>query len=94
MEVLDSELRRRIVFVLRDGELNAGEIARRLELHRPTLSHHLGELVLAKLLLCRHERAFRYYRLDRANVLAAWDTWVNASRRSPPRALPKRVHVA
>lgn len=47
--------RLRIVGLLRDGPLNAGDVGRRLDLEQTNASHHLGVLRSAGLLVARRE---------------------------------------
>ncbi|RCG33113.1 ArsR family transcriptional regulator [Sphaerisporangium album] len=67
-------VRRRILVMLRDGRLSAGEIAERFEISRPAVSRHLR--VLRESGLVRDDLAGRrrLYRLDtgRFAELAEW----------------------
>ena len=56
--------RRRLLRMLRGGELPAGEIARRLELKPATVSHHLAQLRSAGLVRVRREGQQRIYALN------------------------------
>jgi DNA-binding transcriptional ArsR family regulator len=52
-----------ILRVLRDGEMRAGEVARRFKLTRPAISQHLRALAEAKLVSERREGTSRFYRI-------------------------------
>ena len=48
-KALADPTRRRILEYLRDGDLNAGEIAERFDMTKPSISHHLSQLKQARL---------------------------------------------
>ena len=73
---LDNPVRRRIVTLLRDRELSAGDISQALGRPRPGISHHLALLAQAGIVTRRLSGAFRYYRLDLERALAAWDAYL------------------
>ena len=56
--------RRRLLRLLRDGELPAGELAVRLQLKPATVSHHLALLRGAELVRVRREGQQRIYALN------------------------------
>lgn len=56
--------RRKLLRMLRSGELPAGEIARRLELKPATVSHHLAQLRSAGLVRVRRDGQQRIYALN------------------------------
>lgn len=56
--------RLRIVGVLADREATVGELAERLSLTEPTVSHHLARLKDVELVTVRAEGTSRWYRLD------------------------------
>lgn len=56
--------RRKILKLLNDGELNAGEIGQSFELTPPTLSHHLSILKAADLIRQRREGTQLIYSLN------------------------------
>lgn len=56
--------RRKLLRMLRSGELPAGEIARRLELKPATVSHHLAQLKAAGLVRVRRDGQQRIYALN------------------------------
>lgn len=65
-----------IVTLLGNRELSAGDIAKALSRPRPGVSHHLSVLLENGIVTCRHERGFRYYRLEPRRALAAWDEYL------------------
>lgn len=48
-KALSDPTRRRILEYLREGDLNAGEIAERFDMTKPSISHHLSLLKQARL---------------------------------------------
>jgi DNA-binding transcriptional ArsR family regulator len=72
--------RRRIVEMLADGELPAGEIADRFDVSGPAISQHLRVLREARLVCVRVEGQRRIYELDPAG-LAELDQWLTRVRR-------------
>jgi DNA-binding transcriptional ArsR family regulator len=66
--------RRGILRLLRDGEMNAGEIAARFPLGKPAMSHHLATLRAAGFLDSRKEAQTIWYALnpDGLKAIAAW----------------------
>jgi DNA-binding transcriptional ArsR family regulator len=73
---LESDVRRRILELLRDGELSAGEISRRLGRRFAGVSHHLSSLRFLGLVTFRRDGASLIYRLDRPAAFAAWDAYL------------------
>ncbi len=87
-------MRRRILEMLRAGELPVGELARRLPILRPAVSKHLGVLAEAGLVRHRAVGTRHLYAVDPAGVEVArgwfdalWDealgafaTYVDAAR--------------
>ena len=63
-KALADEQRRRLLRVLRGGELPAGEIARHLDLSPATVSHHLAQLRAAELVRMRKDGQQRIYALN------------------------------
>jgi DNA-binding transcriptional ArsR family regulator len=66
--------RRKILALIRDRELPAGEIARRFDVTRPAISQHLGVLRDAGLITERRSGTSRLYRARPAGTaeLRAW----------------------
>ena len=67
--------RRRILELLADGELEAGEIAAQFSISRPGVSRHLRVLRESGLVRVRPEAQRRHYSLDPA-PLAELDAWL------------------
>ena len=62
MRALAEPRRRRILELVRDGELTAGEIASTFDVSRPAVSQHVSVLKQAGLLAERREGTRRLYR--------------------------------
>jgi len=73
-DILDNNIRREIMILLRDRELRAMEIARRVKRGGPAVSAHLTRLAEAGLLRCRHEGVYRYYGVETQRAFAAWNS--------------------
>lgn len=56
--------RREILHLLRQGSLNAGELAEHFEMTSATLSYHLALLKKAGLIVEKREKNFRQYTLN------------------------------
>ncbi|MBO4418616.1 MAG: winged helix-turn-helix transcriptional regulator [Oscillospiraceae bacterium] len=63
-KVLADPQRREILLLLRDGRLNAGEIAQRLGIGSTALSYHLKLLKGAELVLEYREKNYIYYEVN------------------------------
>jgi DNA-binding transcriptional ArsR family regulator len=74
-EAIAEPTRRRIVELLADAELSAGEIASQFPTSRPGISRHLRVLHAAGLVKARREGTRRLYSLDPA-PLAEVDAWL------------------
>ena len=84
--------RRRILTLVRDGELSAGEIAAHFDVSRPAVSQHLNVLKEASLVIERRNGTRRLYRarpegLDelRAFLDGFWDERLEALKREAER---------
>jgi len=80
MESLAEPNRRRIVELLRDGELSVGDLVRGTGLAQPAVSKHLKVLKEAGLVEVRREAQRRLYRI-RLQPLAELDAWLEPYRR-------------
>ena len=68
--MLQDERRQEILILLFDtDDLSVTELAARLSLSRPAVSHHLKLLLDANLLSCRKSGKERYYRLELNSAL-------------------------
>lgn len=63
-KALSDKTRRQILRYLRDGEMNAGEIADRFEMSKPSISHHLSILKQADLISDRRQGQNIIYALN------------------------------
>lgn len=63
-KALADPTRRRILRLLRESELSAGEIAAQFDMSAPSVSHHLAALTSAKLIRVRREGPKLIYSLD------------------------------
>lgn len=63
-KALSDQQRREILAMLREGRLNAGEIAEKLNVTPAALSYHLKLLKSAELVLEYKEKNFIYYELN------------------------------
>jgi len=84
--------RRRILTLVRDGELSAGEIAEHFDVTRPAVSQHLTVLKEAGLVDERRNGTRRLYRARpeglselRAFLEAFWDERLDALKREAER---------
>src|SRR4051794_28277802 len=68
-QVLGDLSRVRIVWLLSQGEYYVGEIARKLLMSQPAVSHHLRTLRNLKLVKVRKEGRTSYYRLDDRHIV-------------------------
>jgi DNA-binding transcriptional ArsR family regulator len=73
--------RRKILQLLRLGEMNAGELAEHFDMAKPSLSHHFAVLKEAELVTSRREGQQIYYGLNTTAmedlVTAIWDLFPN-----------------
>jgi len=81
-EALADPTRRRILEMLSERELAAGEIARRFDMTPPAVSQHLKILRNAALVRVRNDAQRRMYALDPTG-LAEFEQWL--SRTMPPQ---------
>jgi DNA-binding transcriptional ArsR family regulator len=70
-------IRRRVLELVRDRELPAGEIASEFEISRPAVSRHLRVLRQAGLVSERREGRLRLYRAD-PTPLGELSRWLDA----------------
>lgn len=63
-KVLADQQRRDILVMLKDGEMNAGEIAERLNISPAALSYHLKLLKQADLIIEYKNKNFIYYQIN------------------------------
>jgi len=63
-KALADPTRRRILRMLGDGEMNAGDIAERFDMTAPSVSHHFGVLKNADLVSTRRDGQQIYYSIN------------------------------
>lgn len=85
-DALADPTRRRVLELLSEGELSAGEIAAAFTVSRPAVSRHLRLLREAGLVRARREAQRRVYGLDPA-PLQEVDAWLQRHRRFWPDRL-------
>jgi len=73
-KALSDPTRRKILELLKDGDLSAGEIAAAFDIGKPSISHHLKELKAAGLVLSEREGQSIIYSLNTTvfQELLAW----------------------
>lgn len=74
-KALSDPVRRRILTLLRDGRMSAGEIGSHFELTGASISYHLKMLKKADLVLESREKNYIYYELN-TSVLEEAMTWI------------------
>lgn len=75
-EALASAPRRKILALLAEAELNAGEIASRFTMSKPAVSQHLAVLENAGLIESEKRGQFVYYRLVPDNLTNTLNSYV------------------
>ena len=74
-KVLADKQRRDILVMLKDGRMNAGEIAEKLEITPAALSYHLKLLKGADLIMEYKQKNFIYYEIN-ATVFEELILWI------------------
>ena len=67
---LADPMRQDLVQILARAELNVGDIAEKVTLSRPTVSHHLNILRRAGLVRVRKQGREMYYRLNKERIVS------------------------
>ena len=75
-KVLADDQRRKILVLLRDGRLNAGEISEKLQITPAALSYHLRLLKGADLISEYKEKNYIYYEIN-TTVLDDLIVWIS-----------------
>ena len=78
LTALADPMRQDLVQLLARAELNVGEIAERVTLSRPTVSHHLNILRRAGLVRVRKQGREMYYRLNKEPIVATLQGLLNS----------------
>ncbi len=63
-KALNDPTRRKILELLRERDMNAGEIAEAFHISKPSISHHLDLLKQADLVSCKRAGQFMTYALN------------------------------
>jgi len=71
-KALSDGTRRRILELLREGDLNAGQIAEQFKMSKPSISHHLNLLKEAEFVRERREGQNIIYTLVPENIHECW----------------------
>lgn len=87
LKALADESRLTLLRILTERELSVGEMAERLNLGEPTISHHLVRLREAGLVTLRMAGTQRFYRVN-ATGLAKFKTLMNEIEKMPPSEAP------
>ena len=74
-KALNDETRRQIIELLKEGEMNAGEIAEKFDISKPSISHHLDILKQAELITGTKKGQFVKYTLN-TTILEELLTWI------------------
>lgn len=64
MQAMSDATRREILSILKQGDMNAGEIGKNFGITLPSLSHHLNVLKQAELVTSRRQGQTRIYSLN------------------------------
>ena len=64
LKAISDPVRRKILVLLREKELSAGEIAQLLQMTPPATSHHLQKLKYSGLISERKEKNYIFYELN------------------------------
>src|SRR5467141_3553237 len=92
-KALADPTRRAILRLLRRGEMNAGELADRFGISKPSMSHHFAVLKQADLIAARRDGQQIYYSLNTTVVedllAAVWDLFPGRSRTPPKKRQEK-----
>jgi len=67
-KAIGDQTRRKILALLSNGEMAAGDIAKRFNTSQPTVSNHLKVLKEANLIQERRHKQNRYYTLNRREL--------------------------
>lgn len=78
-KALSDPIRRKILMLLKDGKLSAGEIAQHFEMTNATISYHLSILKKADLVFESKYKNYIYYELN-TSVIEEIMMWLNELR--------------
>jgi len=74
-KALNDETRRKIIELLKDNDMNAGEIADKFKISKPSISHHLDILKRADLITGEKKGQFIEYSLN-TTILEDLMSWI------------------
>ena len=74
-KALNDPTRRKILRMLREKEMTAGDIADAFQISKPSISHHLDLLKRADLVMCERKGQFLIYSLN-TTVLEETANWL------------------
>ena len=74
-KALNDETRRKILELLKEKDLNAGEIADEFDISKPSISHHLDLLKRAGLITCEKKGQYLEYSIN-TSMLDDVLTWL------------------
>ncbi len=74
-KALNDQTRRQIVELLKDKDMNAGEIAEQFNISKPSISHHLDILKRADLITSEKKGQFLVYSLN-TSILEDLINWI------------------
>lgn len=82
LQALADSTRRRILDLLAEGEMTAGDIAKHFShISRPAVSQHLAVLRAAGLVRERRDGRRRIYRLEPEPLREIWEGWLSQYQR-------------
>ncbi|NDV41849.1 autorepressor SdpR family transcription factor [Flagellimonas sediminis] len=81
-KALNDETRRQIVELLKEKDMNAGEIAERFNISKPSISHHLDILRQADLVTSEKKGQFVEYSLN-TTILEDLFNWILTLKNKP-----------
>jgi DNA-binding transcriptional ArsR family regulator len=97
LAVLAEPNRRRLVELLRSGEMTVTELASHFSVTRPAISQHLGVLAAAGLVQVRQDGRFRRYRVRpggmaalRSSLDAFWTTELDELASAVPQEVSEK----
>ena len=79
-KALNDETRRKIIELLKDNDLNAGEIFDQFNMSKPSISHHLDILKRADLITSEKKGQFIEYSLN-TTILEDLMSWILTLKR-------------
>ncbi len=74
-KALNDETRRKIIELLKDNDMNAGEISDKFNISKPSISHHLDILKRADLITSEKKGQFIEYSLN-TTILEDLMSWI------------------